>query len=63
MGAPYQSEMTASVFRLVDAALAAGHTVTVWTCGGATTLTRAALDANKPRTLNGRSQSANRALS
>jgi sulfur relay (sulfurtransferase) complex TusBCD TusD component (DsrE family) len=49
MGAPYESELTTSLFRLVDAALDQQHRVLVWTCGGATTLTMRSLGDRKPR--------------
>lgn len=49
MGAPYESEVCTTVFRLVDAALRQEHYVTVWTCGGATTLTLRTLGATKPQ--------------
>jgi hypothetical protein len=51
MGSPYESELTTSLLRLVAAALDSGHRVTVWTCGGATTLTRVALGDHKPKNL------------
>ncbi len=43
MGAPYQSETVTSLFRMVNAALAGGHHVTVWTCGHATGLSQSTL--------------------
>lgn len=49
MGAPYESDLATTVLRLVDAALDRGHRLTVWTCGGATTLTQRSLGAAKPR--------------
>jgi sulfur relay (sulfurtransferase) complex TusBCD TusD component (DsrE family) len=51
MGAPYESELCMSLFRLVSEALDGGHSVTVWTCGGATSLTRRALGETKPKNL------------
>lgn len=51
MGAPYESELCTTLLRLVDAALRQGHPVTVWTCGGATTLTLRSLGDTKPRNL------------
>jgi sulfur relay (sulfurtransferase) complex TusBCD TusD component (DsrE family) len=49
MGAPYESELTTTLLRLVDEALHQGHQITVWTCGGATLLTHSALGRTKPR--------------
>ncbi len=49
MGAPYESELTTTLFRLVDAALARRHKLLVWTCGGSTTLTMRQLGESKPR--------------
>jgi sulfur relay (sulfurtransferase) complex TusBCD TusD component (DsrE family) len=49
MGAPYESELTTSLFRMIDAALDQQHRVWVWTCGGATTLTMQSLGERKPR--------------
>lgn len=49
MGAPYESELCTTLFRLIDAALRQEHPVTVWTCGGATTLTLQTLGDTKPR--------------
>jgi sulfur relay (sulfurtransferase) complex TusBCD TusD component (DsrE family) len=51
MGAPYESELCTTVMRMVDEALRKGHHVTVWTCGGATTLTLQSLGESKPRNL------------
>lgn len=51
MGAPYESELSTTVMRMVDEALQQGHRVTVWTCGGATTLTLQSLTDSKPRNL------------
>lgn len=51
MGAPYESELTTSLLRLVGDALECGHRVTVWACGGATMLTRSAIGENKPRNM------------
>jgi hypothetical protein len=48
MGAPYESELFTTLVRMVDQALVAGHDVTVWTCGGATTLTLKCLGDAKP---------------
>ena len=49
MGNPYESELTTSLLRLVAEAVNEGHDVAVWTCGGATTITRNALGEIKPR--------------
>jgi DsrE/DsrF/DsrH-like protein len=49
MGAPFESELTTSLLRLIDEALRQGHDVRVWACGGATTLTRGALGPRKGR--------------
>lgn len=43
MGTPFQSETVTSLFRMVEAALAAGHKVTVWNCGHATGLSQSSL--------------------
>jgi sulfur relay (sulfurtransferase) complex TusBCD TusD component (DsrE family) len=51
MGAPYESELSTSLLRMVSEALDGGYRITVWTCGGATTLTRAALGDVKPKNL------------
>lgn len=48
-GAPYESELFTSVLRITNAALQKGHRVTVWTCGGATTLTQSSLGLFKRR--------------
>ncbi len=49
MGSPYESDLTTSLFRLVEAALAQNHEVVVWACAGATALTMETLGARKPR--------------
>jgi hypothetical protein len=49
MGAPYESELTTTLFRLLDAALARGHRLIVWSCGASTTLTLESLGECKPR--------------
>lgn len=49
LGAPFESDSTTTLFRLIDAALARQHTVIVWTCGGATTLTLQTLGDRRPR--------------
>jgi sulfur relay (sulfurtransferase) complex TusBCD TusD component (DsrE family) len=49
MGPPYESDLTTTLLRLVEAALGAGHRIVVWTCGGATALTQRTLGASKPR--------------
>jgi sulfur relay (sulfurtransferase) complex TusBCD TusD component (DsrE family) len=51
MGAPYESELSTTVLRMVDVALRQDHRVTVWTCGGATTLTLQSLTDSKPENL------------
>ncbi len=51
MGAPYESELSTTVLRLVDAAIAQGHHIVIWTCGGATSLTQRTLGVSKPRNL------------
>jgi sulfur relay (sulfurtransferase) complex TusBCD TusD component (DsrE family) len=51
MGAPYESELSTTVVRMVDEALRQCRRVTVWTCGGATSLTLRALGDSKPRNL------------
>lgn len=51
MGAPYESDLCTSLLRMVSEALECGHTITVWTCGGATALTRTALGETKPKNL------------
>jgi sulfur relay (sulfurtransferase) complex TusBCD TusD component (DsrE family) len=48
MGAPYESESTTTLFRLVDSLLRAEQTATIWTCGGATLLTLVSLTQDKP---------------
>ena len=48
MGLPFRDETVTTLFRLVDAALAAGHAVDVWCCGGATHLSSATLGTRKP---------------
>lgn len=50
-GAPYESEMITSLFRIANAAVTAGHQVVVWTCGGATLLTLRSLGETKPANL------------
>jgi len=49
MGAPYESDLLATLLRLVEAALDRGHRLVVWTCGGATTVTQRTLGPAKPR--------------
>jgi sulfur relay (sulfurtransferase) complex TusBCD TusD component (DsrE family) len=51
MGAPYESELVTTVFRLVDATLAKRHRLLVWTCGGATSLTVRGVGEAKPPNL------------
>lgn len=43
MGTPFQSDTVTSLFRMVEAALAQGHRVTVWNCGHATGLSQSTL--------------------
>lgn len=49
MGLPFRDETVTTLFRLADAALAAGHAVDVWCCGGATHLSSSSLGVTKPR--------------
>jgi hypothetical protein len=49
MGLPFRDETVTTLFRLVDAALAADHVVDVWCCGGATQLSSSTLGLLKPR--------------
>lgn len=51
IGAPFESELSTTLLRMVDAGLDQGLRITVWTCGGATTLTHQGLGAMKPRNL------------
>lgn len=51
MGAPYESELTTTLLRLVGEALRQGHRVLVYACGGATGLTLQSLGENKPSSL------------
>jgi sulfur relay (sulfurtransferase) complex TusBCD TusD component (DsrE family) len=51
MGAPYESDLTTSLFRMVAETLEQGHRATVWACGGSTTLTLTTLDRVKPANL------------
>lgn len=44
LGAPHQTELVCSLLRLAEALLERGATVQVWTCAGATALTRAGPD-------------------
>ncbi|RAM48967.1 MAG: hypothetical protein C6Y22_24945 [Hapalosiphonaceae cyanobacterium JJU2] len=39
VGAPHDSDLATSLLRLVHEAISQGHQVTVWVCGGGTTLT------------------------
>ncbi len=48
---PHHDDTCSSLFRLVDAVLAAGRPTVVWACGWATALTAPALGARKPRDL------------
>lgn len=49
IGVPFTSDMSTTLFRLLEAALAQGHQVSVWTCGGATSLTAETLGEHRPR--------------
>jgi hypothetical protein len=49
MGSPFESDLTTTLLRLVEAALAQGHRLVVWTCGGATALTLRTMGRSKPR--------------
>jgi sulfur relay (sulfurtransferase) complex TusBCD TusD component (DsrE family) len=46
--APYGSDTVSTALRLLDAVLAKGASVQVWTCGYATMLTQSALGDTKP---------------
>jgi len=54
LGAPHQTELVSSLFRLAEALLDRGATVQVWTCAEATGLTRASLGRSKPPDLTDR---------
>jgi hypothetical protein len=49
MGAPHESDLTTSVFRLTQALLSRGARVGVWACGYATMLSQETLGDDKPR--------------
>lgn len=49
IGPPYESDQFTTALRIADEAVRQGHQVTAWTCGYSTSLTTAALGANKPR--------------
>ena len=49
MAAPHASDTFTTVLRLLEAALASGARVQVWTCGHATLLTQRSLGELKPR--------------
>jgi hypothetical protein len=49
MGAPHESDLTTTVFRLTQALLARGARVGVWACGYATMLSQETLGDGKPR--------------
>jgi len=51
MGAPYESELTTTLLRLLGEALRQGHRILVYACGGATTLTLRGLGDAKPASL------------
>lgn len=46
--APFASEATTTVLRLLDAGLRQGPRIQVWACGYATALTQSSLGASKP---------------
>jgi hypothetical protein len=50
-GAPFASDLTTTVLRLVTAVLDTGATARVWACGYATTLTQRSLGRRKPANL------------
>lgn len=56
LGAPHQTELITSLFRLAEALLERGATVQVWTCGDATGLTTASLGDTKPCDVTNRSR-------
>lgn len=49
VGAPFESDMLATLFRVVEEALVQGHKVVVWACGYATAVTLRTLGERKPR--------------
>lgn len=49
IGAPYESDLFTTAVRLAEESVRQKHQVTLWTCGYATALTVATLDATKPR--------------
>jgi hypothetical protein len=51
MGAPHTCDLVTSTLRLTKALIDRGGRVQVWTCGYATTLTRASLGESKPRNI------------
>ncbi|KUJ66209.1 hypothetical protein ACZ90_39175 [Streptomyces albus subsp. albus] len=48
-GAPHQTELVTTAFRMAQSLLDRGARVAIWTCGDATGLTRASLGDSKPR--------------
>lgn len=48
---PFASDVTTTVFRLLDAGLRRGARIQVWACGYATTLTQSSLGYGKPADL------------
>lgn len=48
VGAPFESDLTTSLLRIVDEAIHQGHEVMVWACGYATALTQDTLGAVRP---------------
>lgn len=48
LGAPHQTDLVCSLFRLAGALVDRGATVQVWTCGEATGLTRTGSGDSKP---------------
>lgn len=48
VGAPFESDLTTSLLRIVDEAVNQGHEVMVWACGYATALTQDTLTDHRP---------------
>ena len=51
MGTPHANDTVTNTLRMVQAILATGASVQVWTCGYATMLTQVGLGEHKPRNL------------